>query len=104
MIKQTDTSFLLTIKDPCGCANACSGEGSSGAGLSGGAVFIIILVSAIFIYFVFGALFLKFVRKAEGSNVIPNRGFWLSVFSYAISGLRFLSTKVCCRNSNYASV
>jgi hypothetical protein len=64
------------------------------SGLSAGSVLLIVFVSEKFTnfihpyyrffclvtaYFIGGVIFLKFVRKAEGVEMIPNADFWFSI-------------------------
>lgn len=79
--------FHLDVKSRCCCAGKCQYSGDSS--LSGGAIFLIILVVLLFVYIVGGMIFFKFVRGATGPDMIPNRLIWLNILSFAIDGLRY---------------
>ena len=62
---------------PVGSQNS-NGTGGDG-GMGGGWIFIIILISVAAAYVIGGIVFLKFVRKHEGAEIVPNREFWLAI-------------------------
>ena len=57
--------------------------------MSGGAIFVIILIVILFVYIIAGMSYLKFSRGATGQDLIPNRLLWLHILGYAIDGLRY---------------
>ncbi|KAG5882995.1 hypothetical protein JTB14_033452 [Gonioctena quinquepunctata] len=59
-------------------------------GLSGGSVFLIILIVVGAIYFVGGALILYFIRGARGQEMIPNVDFWKNLPGLVKDGVIFL--------------
>lgn len=63
--------------------------------LSTGSVLVIIFVVFVSVYFVGGALALKFLRGAEGREMIPNYDFWVSLPGLVKEG--FLFTVNGCR-------
>ncbi|XP_065845837.1 cation-dependent mannose-6-phosphate receptor-like [Oscarella lobularis] len=79
-------NFKLTSK------YACPVHFSSG--LSGGSYLLIIFFSLVVTYFVVGILVMKFGKKAEGKEIIPNSGLWLSIPSLVKEGVVFLWHKI----------
>jgi len=68
---------------------------SSGAGgISGGLVFIIILISGAFIYLTGFTLFNRFGRHLTGIEMLPHRTFWVALLARAKDGVIFLFRKV----------
>ncbi|VEN36422.1 unnamed protein product [Callosobruchus maculatus] len=59
-------------------------------GLSGGSIFLILLLVFLTIYLVGGGLVLYFIRGARGVEVIPNVEFWRNLPSLVKDGLIFL--------------
>lgn len=57
--------------------------------LSGGAVFMIILVSLFSAYLLFGFLYQRFVAHAKGFEQIPNFAFWKKVGNMSADGCDF---------------
>ncbi|XP_042882833.1 cation-dependent mannose-6-phosphate receptor-like [Penaeus japonicus] len=49
------------------------------SGLSGGSIFLIIVLVTFSAYFTFGFFYLRLVRGAKGIEQIPNREFWFTV-------------------------
>lgn len=62
----------------------CFGAGSGG--LSGGSVLLIIAFSILGVYIIAGVIIKKVVYKAEGSDLIPNTGFWCALPSLIKEG------------------
>ncbi|XP_041375811.1 uncharacterized protein LOC121388514 [Gigantopelta aegis] len=58
--------------------------------LSTGSILVIIFVLAVIIYFVGGILFFKFVRKAEGVEMVPNLSFWTELPLLIRDGIYFV--------------
>jgi Autophagy-related protein 27 len=67
-------------------------------GISAGSVILIVLLCVVFLYFVGGAVFMKFVRKAEGLEIVPHIEFWTSLPGLVKDGCLFIGSKTCCRN------
>ena len=86
--RDTNTQYFFYIEDPCGCAGKCTYvPDDDESGLTGGAVFVIILLVVVAVYLIGGVLFLRFARNESGVNLIPNRIFWLTLVTDAISGV-----------------
>eukprot|EP00486_Rosalina_sp_Unknown_P010019 CAMPEP_0201582458 /NCGR_PEP_ID=MMETSP0190_2-20130828/85495_1 /ASSEMBLY_ACC=CAM_ASM_000263 /TAXON_ID=37353 /ORGANISM="Rosalina sp." /LENGTH=259 /DNA_ID=CAMNT_0048022411 /DNA_START=8 /DNA_END=787 /DNA_ORIENTATION=+ len=84
-------SYYLPIRTKYACAGiSCDADDASG-GLSGGWVFIIILICGLFVYFVAGYVYMALtVNKEAGfgdfANNIPNRSLWCSLPSLVVAG------------------
>ncbi|CAF3213947.1 unnamed protein product [Rotaria socialis] len=86
--QDSPTIFNIYLQSRCCCPGKCHFSTQSGS-LTGGAVFVILLVSVLFAYIVGGMLFLKYARGATGTDIIPHRMIWLNVVSYVLDGLRY---------------
>jgi len=85
-------------------AYACpkkGGGGGSGGGLAidVGWLIIILAIVCFVLYLVIGALIKKFKFGAEGTDIIPNKEFWVDLPSLIKDGFMFLVNKTCRRNS-----
>ncbi|CAF1457410.1 unnamed protein product [Adineta steineri] len=82
-VKENPTcQFDITVK----AAGACPiKEG----GVSGGTVFIIILLVLVIVYLLGGILYNRFKEKQTGLAVLPHPGFWLLIVGLALTGCRF---------------
>jgi len=76
--------------------HACPTKGGSGgkSGLSGGSVFLIILLVGAVVYLAAGITFNKVRRHAHGAEILPNWGFWSSLPGLVKDGVMFLVHKV----------
>lgn len=93
-VRETGNSCYYTVNiatkyactaTPISCATDASGA------LSGGSVFLIILVSALFLYCIVGYIVMGLIVNKEGglgdfSNNIPNKGFWTVFPSLVVAG------------------
>jgi len=104
---QGNLVYGFTLNHRVGCPLGYGGGGGSSSkksGLSGGTIFIIILICVTAVYFVGGIVFLKFVKKEEGKNIIPNVGFWSALPGLVKDGAVFSFRKITCKQSNYTTV
>lgn len=109
--KQADISW--TISEPSSCVYqvnlahpvACSGGGDDNNGLSGGAIFLIIVFSVLAAYFLFGFLICRFKFGRTGLDSCPNRAFWCSLPGWYIAGCGFTVGKIkgCCGSKTITS-
>jgi hypothetical protein len=90
-----DKNFILHMESTCACPGKCTYIPD---GLSGGAVFIIVLICIVGTYLIIGVLFLRFARHEKGIDLIPNRTLWLQIGVDSIHGVRFILSKVTGRN------
>eukprot|EP01100_Stratorugosa_tubuloviscum_P007553 TRINITY_DN312_c0_g2_i1.p1 TRINITY_DN312_c0_g2~~TRINITY_DN312_c0_g2_i1.p1 ORF type:complete len:232 (-),score=76.90 TRINITY_DN312_c0_g2_i1:401-1096(-) len=89
-------TYNAVIRSKYGCPS------TGGDGGLGGWVFIIILVVVIVIYIIGGILFMRFAKGATGSDMIPNKEFWVDFPSLLKDGFFFMFS--CCRKSDYDAV
>ncbi|XP_077979001.1 uncharacterized protein LOC144434424 [Glandiceps talaboti] len=76
--------------------HCCPTTNSGGSGgLSVGSILCIIALVLVIVYIIVGVLVMKFVKHEEGVELIPNKGFWVSLpglikdgFLFAISPCR----------------
>lgn len=98
-------NFLMQLTTICACPNECDKSGAAkcrsggSSGLGGGSILLIIFFSLLFVYLIVGALIMKFVKKAEGKEVIPNIGFWTAVPSHIKGGIMFTFAKITRRQT-----
>ncbi|GFR90522.1 cation-dependent mannose-6-phosphate receptor [Elysia marginata] len=93
-------TYMFMLETKYACLNAPS---SSGGGLSTGSVLVIIFFVALIVYLVGGTLFLKYVRKAEGRESIPNYEFWSDFPSLVKDGVLF-TLRGCKAESTYEKI
>lgn len=77
----------ITLQSRCCCPGKC--QFSNDNFITGGAIFLILLVALLAVYLVGGVIFLKVSRGATGSDLIPNRSLWFNVILCTIEGLRY---------------
>ncbi|CAF2399820.1 unnamed protein product [Rotaria sp. Silwood2] len=93
-------SYLFHIESECACPGKCTYIPDKPRGrLTGGAVFIIILLSIITTYLIISVLFLRFIKHEQGINLIPHRTLWLQIGHDSIHGIRVTLSKVTRRNT-----
>jgi len=86
-------------------SHICPGGGSS-SGLSGGWVFIIILIVCIFLYIVAGCVYQRKKKGASGMESFPNIEFWRGLPGLVKEGFSFTWTKLrgLCGKGEYTEV
>jgi len=82
--------------------SACKGSGGSSGGLSGGSIFLIIILCVSVTYFVGGIIFNKVKNNAAGVDMLPNHEFWLGLPGLVADGFRFVIGKF--RGASYSSL
>lgn len=93
------TSFSVVENPQCtytikfNSAAACPTTPPAKSGLSGGSIFLIILFVVGSIYGFGGCLYKKFKMGAEGTEIIPNIDFWMTLPTLVIAGV--MTTKGC---------
>jgi len=101
---QWTTKFACPTSD----GDGDGGDGGDGGGskLSGGWIFIIILIGSAFIYLVAGVAVKKFVFHAEGIELIPNAMFWIALPGLVKDGNLFVIHKILglCGRGSYSQV
>jgi len=93
---QTTCTFTITLKAKAGCAGAGPGPDPPGpdppspsGGISGGTVFIIILLSVIPVYIGLGCLYGYKKKQVAGIEAFPNIAFWRDLPVLVKDGCRF---------------
>ncbi|XP_059161705.1 uncharacterized protein LOC131944860 isoform X2 [Physella acuta] len=81
---------------------ACPSSKSS-SGLSVGSILVILFFVFILVYLIGGVLFLKYVRKAQGAEVIPNVEFWKELPSLIKDGVLF-TCRGCKAETTYEKI
>jgi len=98
---QTTCTFYITLNTPLGCPKSGGGpDGGNGGTVSGGWIFIIILVSIIPIYIAAGCLFNRTKRGLTGTDAAPNADFWRSLPGLVKDGAKYSwnMTRSGCKN------
>ncbi|CAF1331606.1 unnamed protein product [Rotaria sordida] len=67
---------------------ACYNGQEPSEGLSGGAVFLIILFSVALVYIAVGMIYNGLIKNQSGINLLPNTQFWIGLPLNAIEGCR----------------
>lgn len=98
--------FQMTLTSVCACPNGCSASGpkNCSSGISVGTILCILAVSVLFLYFVVGVVFMKFVKKKEGAEIVPNIIFWKSLPVLVKSGGVFIVSKFQRKGDSYDSI
>eukprot|EP01087_Luapelamoeba_hula_P022535 TRINITY_DN80_c0_g1_i2.p1 TRINITY_DN80_c0_g1~~TRINITY_DN80_c0_g1_i2.p1 ORF type:complete len:261 (-),score=42.12 TRINITY_DN80_c0_g1_i2:90-872(-) len=92
-LKWTTEHACPTGKSGDGGGDGGDGDDDDGMPISGGWIFIIILVGLFFLYFLFGAIFMAWRKQARGLDIIPNKDFWFALPGLFIAGHVFLWQK-----------
>lgn len=64
------------------------------AGLSAGAIFLIVVLGALALYFLVGFLICKFKFQRPGLQAIPNNEFWCALPGLFTAGIKFIISKI----------
>ena len=78
---EVNLNYFFTWTTSAACPEGGSGSGGliGKTGLSGGSIFLIILLCCVVIYLVAGIVFKKVRMQAHGVEMIPNIDFWSSL-------------------------
>jgi len=101
-VKQPDGSlhYDFTWDTAHACPLAVGGAG----GLSGGWIFVIILLCLVVVYIVAGIILNKFVRHQSGLDLIPNFEFWKSLPGLVKDGVFFILRPCLGNRGGYTNV
>ena len=102
MGKKDDYNYFASLESPCACPGKCTYKPP--AALSGGSIFLLVLVCLTISYLLVGVLILRFVKHQQGIEMIPHRIFWMQVPRDALGGVRFTWAKITRRKNAYESV
>lgn len=89
------TIYSMELTHKCACPGMCSSSSpSSDKSLSVGSILCILLLVFCIVYLIGGIVFLKYYKKEEGSNIFPNREFWMDLPPKIKAGCHFSYSKV----------
>ncbi|XP_037076654.1 uncharacterized protein LOC119097788 [Pollicipes pollicipes] len=92
----TPLEYNMTLTSRCACPAGCAEERHP-TRLSGGAVFLIVLVAGAGFYLLVGVAYRRIVVGATGWEALPNRRFWASLPGLVRDGVTFCIT---CRRAD----
>ena len=78
-------------------------QGGGSSGLSGGAIFLILLVVALAVYCGGGVLYNYYQGEKQFPNVLPHHRFWVEIPSFIGEGCVYLQAKICCKETSKAN-
>ncbi|KAH3719282.1 hypothetical protein DPMN_062113 [Dreissena polymorpha] len=104
--------YEMTLTTICACPGKCSASGptsgchSSGAveGLSVGSILLIIFFVTLALYLTAGVAYMRIRKQASGSDMIPNKEFWVVLPSHVVTGGKFVVAKICRKESKYDQI
>ncbi|XP_052796714.1 cation-dependent mannose-6-phosphate receptor-like [Mya arenaria] len=96
-------TYTFVLETPFACTSPEPPTPKPKHNLSTGSVLLIIFFVFLLVYFVVGILFLKFVRRAIGTEAIPNYEFWSSLPGYIKDGVTF-TCRGCKSESSYSQI
>ncbi|XP_071812370.1 uncharacterized protein [Apostichopus japonicus] len=88
----TKKTYEYILTSICCCPNGCITVETDG--LSFGSIICITFACIFVTYLVAGVLFMKYVRKAEGREVIPNYSLWAEVPGLVKDGGKYTYSKI----------
>jgi len=109
--EDTQCEYDITFQTTHACSSGPSPKNSSASGgLSGGWIFIIILLCLTFVYCVGGMAYnYKYDDSKQGMDLIPQRSMWTGIMEYTIVGCNiswtFVRSKyheMCNKDRNYS--
>jgi len=96
-------NFAWPTKTACPTGNVPT-PNSGPRGLSGGSIFLILLLCLVVVYVAAGITFNVVKKKASGKEIIPNVEFWGSIPGLVKDGVMFIVNSTCRRGSGYSQV
>ncbi|XP_065908203.1 uncharacterized protein [Dysidea avara] len=90
-------TYVLTMTSKCNCPGLCSGSSGSNHKSSSepgivGIVLLSVLVIVVIVYFVVGMIIMRVKYDKTGSDIIPNKTFWMSLPFLVKDGVLFTFT------------
>jgi len=95
-------NFAWASKVACPSGNVPTPNGPGG--LSGGSIFLILLLCLVVVYVAAGITFNVVKKKATGKEIIPNVEFWGSIPGLVKDGVMFIVNSTCRRGGSYSQV
>ncbi|CAL1534096.1 unnamed protein product [Lymnaea stagnalis] len=92
--------FKLNSKKCCAIAGGVTIEVS----ISVGSVLVIVFFVLLIVYLIAGIIFQKFVRKAEGKEILPNFSFWSGFPSLVRDGVFFIIRRSPGGKAGYSNI
>lgn len=83
VVEKPTCAFTITVRAKQACP-LTKGTGS----LSGGAIFVIIVVVVAVVYLIGGIAYNRVKRHQTGLHLLPNTDFWVSIFGLFVQGCR----------------
>ncbi|XP_052245421.1 uncharacterized protein LOC127854430 isoform X2 [Dreissena polymorpha] len=109
--------FEMTLTTICACPGKCSAsgptsgchsnhpsKGGSAGGLSVGTILVIIFFVTLLLYLVAGLAYMRFRKQATGSDIIPNKEFWVVLPSHVLNGGKFVVAKILRKEASYNKI
>lgn len=98
----------ISIRTPYACLTwetivpnpSNNGSTSSIAQLSGGSIFVIIVVVLVLMYLILGCAYNSFYHGRVGCDAIPNKQFWTNIARYTKAGCETTKDCLCCSQGN----
>jgi Autophagy-related protein 27 len=94
--KPGSCSFEIVMSSRFACKDAGSKDGDKkhkhdhNSGLSGGSIFLITLTCVLFAYLFAGIAWNAYKHGARGTDIVPNKDFWVQVPSLIVEGGRYI--------------
>jgi len=100
IVEDPQCTFTLTMATKKACPGG-SGTVTVSVGISGGWVFIILLLVGTFVYVLGGCIYKRKKLGLSGNEACPNYDFWKEVPVYVKDGFRFVFVNKCKRGGTY---
>jgi hypothetical protein len=107
VVESPSCTYTMTINTASVCPGSAGGGSPPKGGISGGWVFIIILLVSIVLYISLGCVYQRKKKGATGTESLPNIEFWRSFPGLVKDGLVFTWTKLrglCGKKADYAEI
>lgn len=80
--EESNCHYTITVPTKYVCPEYITHGGASGSGLSGGSIFLIVLLVLISVYCIGGLGFNKYKGSAGGLQLIPQASFWCALLPF----------------------
>ncbi|KAH3719281.1 hypothetical protein DPMN_062112 [Dreissena polymorpha] len=109
--------FEMTLTTICACPGKCTASGPTSGCHSGhhsnggsvgsisvGTILVIIFFATIVLYLTAGLAYMRFRKQSTGSDMIPNKEFWVVLPSHVLNGGKFVVSKILRKEANYDTI